>query len=256
MSKKNLPASFEGHNHSHILTKDLVTVFSTEALELEQAACESRRSLRDQEAQLVLSRLVQICTERHHPDYLPDQTRVHIVHFALLPVVAGPDVALHRGELLVAEDDLPPRGARLLPAPPLLHRALAGAALPLAPTLELLLPLLVRQHPGGFHPCCFAQSRKRFGFKIVKILKKMFSGILLVSAVLAVFSGLQSNFAVSILDAEVGCIVTRLHGSSEECPTGWAHLKAGSSITFRPAVSVYLSTPPRTLRPWGRILNL
>ena len=78
----------------------------------------------------------------------------------------------------------------------------------------------------------------------------------LVSAVLTVFPGLQGDLAVAVLDAEVGGVVPRLHGSSEECPTGWAHLKAGSSITFRPAVSVYLSTPPRTLRPWGRILNL
>ena len=74
--------------------------------------------------------------------------------------------------------------------------------------------------------------------------EKVFGGILLVSAVLAVFPGLQSNFAVAILDTEVGCIVSRLHRSSEECPTGWAHLKAGSSSTLpRPTSRDYLGTP-------------
>ena len=156
-----IPACFEGHDHPHILTKNLVSVFSAQALELKQATCKSRRSLRDQEAQLVLPGLVQICPEGDHPDNLPDQSRVHIVHFALLPVVTGPDVAFHRGELLLTEDHLPPRRACLLPAP-LLHRALTGATLPLAATLKLLLPLLVSQHPCGLHPCCFTQSRKRF----------------------------------------------------------------------------------------------
>ena len=161
-----LPARFEGHDHPHVLAEDLVSVFCTEALELEQAACEPRCPLRDQETQLFLPGLVQICPEGDHPDYLPDQPGVHIVHFALLPVVAGPDVALHHGELVLTEDHLvPPRGARLL-ATPLLTRALVRTTLSLAATLELLLSLLVGQHPGGFHPRCLAQSRKRVCVKI------------------------------------------------------------------------------------------
>ena len=55
----------------------------------------------------------------------------------------------------------------------------------------------------------------------------------LVSAVLAVLPGLEGDLAVAVLDAEVGGVVARLHRASEECPTGWADLKAGSSITLR-----------------------
>ena len=48
----------------------------------------------------------------------------------------------------------------------------------------------------------------------------------LVSAVLTVFPGLEGDLAVAVLDAEVGGVVPRLHGSSEECPTGRTHLQS------------------------------
>ena len=63
-------------------------------------------------------------------------------------------------------------------------------------------------------------------------VKKWIQRISLVSAVLAVLSGLQSNFTVAILDTEVGGVVTWLHWSAEEGSTRRANLKAGSSHYF------------------------
>ena len=97
------PACFEGHHHAHVLPKNLVAILRTKSLELEQAAGKARRPLGDQEAQLVLPRLVQVGTEGDHPDDLADETCVHVVHFTLLPIVTSPHVPLNCGKLLFAK---------------------------------------------------------------------------------------------------------------------------------------------------------
>ena len=93
---------------------------------------------------------------------------------------------------------------------------------------------------------------------MLRKVKKWLKRISLVSAVLAVFSGLQSDFAVSVFDTEVGGVVTWLHWSPEECPTRRANLKAGSSHYFLQSSCLwgFISTPPCTLRPWLGLLNL
>ena len=97
------PACFEGHHHAHVLPKNLVAILRTKSLELDQAAGKARRPLGDQEAQLVLPRLVQVGTEGDHPDDLADETCVHVVHFTLLPIVTSPHVPLNCGKLFFAK---------------------------------------------------------------------------------------------------------------------------------------------------------
>ena len=107
------------------------------------------------------------------PDKLSNEARVHVADFAHVPMPASSHILLHLLGFahfylsvknhcyylfqLLEADDNPAHGVQR----PVDHLLVDAARLPLLlPTLELLLPLLLRQHPGGFHASRLTQPGK------------------------------------------------------------------------------------------------